>query len=133
MTKRHQTNSNYQMIWGVVKKIPRGKVATYGEIARLSGLLGQARQVGYALHALPPGSNVPWYRVINSQGKISLPRSNGQYTKQKRLLEKEGVVFRKAGVNLNEFGCLRCFDESDRRLSQPAGLKKIKRRSRDIS
>jgi methylated-DNA-protein-cysteine methyltransferase related protein len=84
--------STYEMIYRVVLKIPRGKVATYGQIAHLSGIGGHARQVGYALHALPAKSRVPWHRVINAKAQISL-RSTGESTKQKALLEKEGIVF----------------------------------------
>ena len=74
--------------------IPRGRVATYGQIARLAGLGGQARRVGYALAALPSGSRVPWHRVVNAAGRIS-PRSGdrGMETLQRRMLEREGVVF----------------------------------------
>jgi methylated-DNA-protein-cysteine methyltransferase-like protein len=103
--------SSYQRIWDMVSQIPKGKVASYGDIARLSGFFGQARKVGYALHALPPGSSVPWHRVINSQGKISLPRSNRHHVKQKRLLENEGVVFKKGRVELKEFGWLESLDD----------------------
>jgi methylated-DNA-protein-cysteine methyltransferase-like protein len=81
------------MIWKVVRRIPRGRVATYGQIAELAGLEGHARQVGYALHNLPGRSDVPWHRVINSRGEIS-PRSAGDsHELQRMLLESEGVVF----------------------------------------
>ena len=81
------------MIWKVVRRIPRGRVATYGQIAELAGLEGHARQVGYALHNLPDRSDVPWHRVINSRGEIS-PRSAGDsHELQRMLLESEGVVF----------------------------------------
>lgn len=133
MNKRHRANSNYQVIREMVRQIPRGRVATYGDIARLSGLLGQARQVGYALHALPPSSNLPWYRVINSQGKISFPRSNGHYAKQKRLLEREAVVFKRGRVNLKEFGWLQSFDDGDRRFLHPAEARSAGRKSRGNS
>lgn len=80
-------------IYAVVKRIPRGRVATYGQIATLAGLDGHARQVGYALHDLPPRSNVPWHRVINAKGEIS-PRSAGDsHELQRMLLESEGIEF----------------------------------------
>jgi methylated-DNA-protein-cysteine methyltransferase-like protein len=110
MAARHQIKKHYHAIWEIVRQIPKGKVATYGEIAKLGGRLGQARQVGYALHALPSKSGIPWHRVINSQGKISLPKANGHYTAQRQLLEKEGVVFKKGRVDLKEFGWLHSFD-----------------------
>jgi methylated-DNA-protein-cysteine methyltransferase-like protein len=97
-------------IWETVKQIPKGKVATYGDIATLSGLSGQQRLVGYALHNLPPKSNVPWQRVINAQGRISLPRRTAGYRRQKKLLEKEGVVFEKEIVDLDRFGLIQSFD-----------------------
>jgi len=81
----------YELIWSTVRKIPRGRVATYGQIAELAGLEGHARQVGYALHNLPSGSKVPWHRVINAKGEIS-PRSAGDsHELQRMLLEAEGV------------------------------------------
>ncbi len=80
-------------IWQVVALIPAGKVATYGDVARLAGLPGAARRVGAALRALPPDTRIPWHRVINAQGKLSLPEgSRAQYTQRERL-EAEGVVF----------------------------------------
>ena len=87
----------WQRIWRVVARIPRGRVATYGQIAHLAGLPGQARQVGYALAALPDGSRVPWQRVVNARGQTS-PRSSFDGAARQRLrLEEEGVVFDAAG------------------------------------
>jgi methylated-DNA-protein-cysteine methyltransferase related protein len=79
-----------------VRRIPRGRVATYGQVATLSGLPGRARQVGYALHALHAATALPWQRVVNAAGAISLPPMNGGLT-QRLLLEKEGVQFDAAG------------------------------------
>src|SRR3954468_11782518 len=85
--------SRYQTIYAIIRRIPRGRVATYGQIAELAGLEGHARQVGYALHNLPERSDVPWHRVVNSRGEIS-PRSAGDsHELQKFLLEEEGVEF----------------------------------------
>jgi len=82
----------YALIWAWIQKIPRGRVATYGQIAALAGLEGHARQVGYALHNLPDGADVPWHRVINAQGEIS-PRSAGDsHELQRLLLEAEGIA-----------------------------------------
>jgi methylated-DNA-protein-cysteine methyltransferase related protein len=87
----------YDLIYKTVKKIPRGRVATYGQIAELAGLEGHARQVGYALHNLPGASDVPWHRVINAKGEIS-PRSGGDsHELQRMLLEAEGVGFDSRG------------------------------------
>ena len=97
-----------QRIWQVVALIPRGKVATYGEVAHQAGLPGAARRVGRSLKDLPEGTRIPWHRVINAQGRISLPPgSASQYTQRARL-EAEGVVFRdNKTVDFKRFGWLR--------------------------
>jgi len=87
------TSPAYERIWSMVRRIPRGKVATYGQIAELAGMEGHARQIGYAMHALPPKSNVPWHRVINSRGEVSPRTSGDSHELQRMLLEAEGVVF----------------------------------------
>jgi methylated-DNA-protein-cysteine methyltransferase related protein len=96
----------YEIIWATVRQIPRGKVATYGQIAAESGFPGQARLVGYALHALPRGAEVPWQRVINAKGRISFPKESGIYRRQRRMLAAEGVTFLKDTIDLNRFGWL---------------------------
>ncbi len=83
----------YGRIYRVVGRIPRGRVATYGQVALLAGLAGHARQVGYALHALDAGSEVPWHRVINARGEVSLRSVPGWERVQHQLLEDEGVRF----------------------------------------
>lgn len=90
-------NKTYEKIYTVIQLIPRGKVATYGLIAEVASLPGQARLVGYALNSLPEGYQVPWHRVINSQGKISLSTSGGWGEYQRSLLEAEGVIFNDIG------------------------------------
>jgi methylated-DNA-protein-cysteine methyltransferase-like protein len=85
--------STYDEIYAVVRRIPRGRVATYGQVAERAGLGGHARQVGYALSALPEGSTVPWHRVVNAKGEISVRREPGCDTGQRTLLEAEGVAF----------------------------------------
>lgn len=82
---------SYQRIYTVVRRIPKGRVATYGQVARLAGLAGHARQVGYALHALPDGTLVPWHRVVNASGRISTRAVRGGELVQQLLLEREGV------------------------------------------
>lgn len=96
----------YDLILETVRQIPRGKVASYGDVAKLSGLPGQPRLVGYALHNLPRNSEVPWQRVINSQGKISLPRKSGSYSRQKKLLEQEGIQFENERIDFDRFGII---------------------------
>jgi len=91
------TKSRWETIYRAVRNVPRGRVASYGQIAELAGLEGHARQVGYALHALPDGSGVPWHRIINAKGEIS-PRSAGDsHELQRMLLEAEGVKFDERG------------------------------------
>jgi len=87
------TSPNYERIYTIVRRIPRGRVATYGQVAELAGLEGHARQVGYAMHALPAKSNVPWHRVINARGEVSPRTSGDSHELQRMLLEAEGVVF----------------------------------------
>ena len=98
-------SSPYQRIYAVVRRIPRGKVATYGQIARLARLPGRARQVGYAMHALPRGTTVPWQRVVNAQGKVSRRRAPGAELTQRMILLREGVRFGGGGrISLALYG-----------------------------
>ena len=95
----------YSRIYSVVERIPPGKVATYGQIASLAGYPRQARQVGYALHNLPAESGIPWHRVINARGEVSLRAEEGWEGYQRHLLEEEGVDFDERGrVDLRIFG-----------------------------
>lgn len=89
-----------QAILLVVGSIPSGKVCTYGKIAEMASLKGHARLVGTVMKKLPSGSRIPWFRVINSQGKISFPENSEKYQQQKSLLEQEGIVFKGTKVNL---------------------------------
>jgi methylated-DNA-protein-cysteine methyltransferase-like protein len=90
----------------VVRQIPRGRVATYGQIATLAGLDRQARLVGYAMNALPRGTRVPWHRVINAKGMTSARSGNpAGALNQRLLLETEGVKFDSRGrVSLERYG-----------------------------
>jgi methylated-DNA-protein-cysteine methyltransferase-like protein len=83
----------------VVARIPSGRVATYGQVARLAGLLGHARLVGYALSALPGGSPLPWHRVVNAKGRISMRGTgSGMDVVQRLRLKRERVSFDRKGV-----------------------------------
>ena len=82
----------YERIYAVVRRIPRGRVATYGQIAELAGASGP-RQVGYALNALPAHLRLPWHRVINVRGEVSARAESGSELRQQLLLEEEGVRF----------------------------------------
>lgn len=90
-------SNNYQRIYAVVRRIPEGRVATYGQVAAEADLPGHARQVGYALHALDDDT-VPWHRVINAQGRVSLRAEPGFEGFQQHLLEEEGVAFNDRGA-----------------------------------
>ncbi len=98
----------YARIYKVVRRIPKGRVATYGQVASLAGLGGHARQVGYALSALadddPRQKGVPWHRVINTRGEISVREAPGSDLDQRRALEAEGVQFSATGrVSLERY------------------------------
>ena len=104
----HQKNTQadrpanfYQRVYALVAQIPSGQVATYGQIARLLGHPSAARAVGYALRALPNGSDIPWQRVINASGRISARGNPHCEAIQRVLLEAEGVSFGRGGtINL---------------------------------
>ena len=85
----------WRAICRAVEQIPRGRVASYGQVAELAGLPGRARLVGRVLAHLPPGSELPWHRVVNARGELSLPGSGAQ--RQRERLEAEGVGFSPAG------------------------------------
>jgi methylated-DNA-protein-cysteine methyltransferase-like protein len=101
--------SPYEKIYAVIARIPRGKVATYGQVAALAGLPGHARQVGTALGVLPESSTVPWQRVINARGEVSPRGGQGglgiREGFQRHLLEEEGVPFDERGrIDLDRNG-----------------------------
>lgn len=90
--------SAYEVIYAVVRQIPAGRVATYGQVAELANMPGQARLVGYALYRVTHDLEVPWHRVINAKGEISQsPLRHGDDHLQRALLEQEGIEFSSAG------------------------------------
>jgi methylated-DNA-protein-cysteine methyltransferase-like protein len=91
---RATAQDSYSRIWRVVRRIPRGRVATYGQIAALAGLPGRARLAGYALYALPEGSPLPWHRVVGAGGRLTIAKLDPASALTQRLkLEREGVEF----------------------------------------
>ncbi|MCH7336165.1 MGMT family protein [Acinetobacter sp. NIPH 2699] len=99
------TKELHRQILEVIALIPYGKVASYGQIARLAGLPKHARLVGYVLKHLDKESKIPWHRVINGQGRISVTRMNDQGENiQQNLLEEEGIHLLNGKVNLKVFG-----------------------------
>jgi methylated-DNA-protein-cysteine methyltransferase-like protein len=97
--------SSRTLIYDVVRSIPRGRVSTYGDVAKAAGLAGHARQVGYALAALEADTDVPWHRVVNAQGRVSARRGDrSSESIQQALLEAEGVRFVRGGsIDLEQF------------------------------
>ncbi len=101
--------SFYSRVYEVVKKIPKGKVTTYGEIAAILNSPRAARAVGYALNALKKNESqfIPWQRVINAKGEISFKGDTIRANLQRKLLEQEGIVFNiVAQIDLARFGWL---------------------------
>jgi methylated-DNA-protein-cysteine methyltransferase-like protein len=96
------TLNAYPRIWRVVARIPRGKVASYGTVSRPAGYPTQPRMAGYALHRLPDGLDLPWHRVLNSRGKISLRGEAA--TEQQRRLKEEGIEFSRGRVDMRRYG-----------------------------
>jgi len=88
-----KTLSFFEKVYILVRMIPEGKIASYGQIAAYLGHPRAARTVGWALHGIPEGSDIPWQRVINSKGRITISNVEYSATLQRHLLEEEEVVF----------------------------------------
>ncbi len=128
---RTATTPLYRRIYEVVRRIPVGRVATYGQVARWAGYPGYARQVGYALYRLlPQDSDVPWQRVINAQGRISYsPLRYGSDDHQRALLEAEGIEFDDQDrIDLKRYG----LDPLDRELTDLQHLAPSVHDSKDL-
>ena len=97
-------SESYRRIYDVVRRIPKGRIATYGQVARLAGLPRHARLVGYALNALAHDTPLPWFRVVNAKGQVSI-RSNGlgHDRLQARILGGEGVRFVRGSIPLSRY------------------------------
>lgn len=93
-----------QAIYLALASIPAGRVVTYGQLAAMAGLPRAARLAGRALRDLPKGTELPWHRVINAQGKISLPEESPSYREQIKRLAKEGVLLDNNKINLRIYG-----------------------------
>ena len=93
-----EDNPALQAIWHVVCAIPRGRVSTYGAVARAAGLPGRARQTGFALRVAPRALNLPWHRVVGAGGRIAFPKSSREHLEQARRLRAEGVAVRDGRV-----------------------------------
>lgn len=95
--------SAQERIWRTVQHIPAGKVSSYGQIADFAGLPGRARLVGKSLGQIPDKIQVPWYRVLRSNGHIAFPKGSEAALRQTGLLQEEGVVVLNNRVKLKEF------------------------------
>lgn len=97
--------SVFEQIYRVVRCIPPGRVATYGQVARMAGMPRGARTVGWAMHSLPEGTDVPWHRVIHARGTVHGPPGSHGALLQRLLLEEEGIVFDEQGrIDLELYG-----------------------------
>src|SRR5689334_24951835 len=88
-----------QSIWNVVARIPRGRVSSYGDVARAAGLPGRARLAGRALRLVPDDMNLPWHRVMGAGGRIVFPKGTRHFREQSRLLRSEGVAVKDGRVD----------------------------------
>lgn len=120
-----------QRIWDTIRRIPPGQVSSYGEIAGRAGLPGRARLVGKVLGQVPEGLEVPWFRVLRSDGRIAFPPQSAPYREQRARLIGEGVRVERGRVRLDDFGWGRNLDRelwapppesgTARRAKKPAG------------
>ncbi|MEL6603761.1 MAG: MGMT family protein [Cyanobacteria bacterium J06614_10] len=111
--------SCYPKIYDVVKLIPYGKVATYGQVADLAGLIGKPRVVGYALYRVTTDTEIPWHRVINAKGEVSRSSlRDGNDDLQQLLLEEEGIVFERGKLDLNRYRWRPSLTEVEQALCQ---------------
>ncbi len=88
-----------QAIWSVIARIPRGRVSSYGDVARAAGLPGRARLAGKALRLVPEDMNLPWHRVMGAGGRIVFPKGSRHFREQARLLRSEGVAVKDGRVD----------------------------------
>lgn len=98
------TDSPTRRIYEAVKRIPRGKVATYGQVAEMAGEKKMARAVGNALHKNPEPDVIPCYRVVNAKGELSGEFAFGGAGRQAELLQKDGIVVENGRVDLGKYG-----------------------------
>lgn len=100
MSKQQES---FEKIWATIRRIPLGRVATYGQIATEAGFPKRPRLTAQALAHVPPGMEIPWYRVINAQGRIAIPEGSRGHREQKQRLQREGVKFDGKRVDLETY------------------------------
>ncbi|MFW2404789.1 MAG: MGMT family protein [Gammaproteobacteria bacterium] len=98
-----KSSKTFPRIWNVVYAIPEGCVATYGQVAELAGIGRGARMVGWALGQAPDRGTLPWHRVLNAQGKISIPPGSRARAEQIRRLTAEGIVVNDGKVDMRRY------------------------------
>ncbi|MGX8715978.1 MAG: MGMT family protein [Lachnospiraceae bacterium] len=103
MIRDHHKHNSYERIYQVVRQIPRGTVATYGQVAALAGNKRWARVVGYALHVNPDPEGIPCYRVVNREGRVSDAFAFGGGNRQIQLLEADGIPCPDGYVDLSKY------------------------------
>ena len=114
---KNKSDTDAERILAAIKRIPRGRVSTYGAVADVAGLPRRARLVGTVLRTT--SARVPWQRVINASGRISFPVGSEAHTRQRKLLEREGVIFAGGRVDLQRYGWPRRDQELDELLWKP--------------
>jgi len=102
--KNTASTMNREALYIALLAVPAGKVITYGQLAALAGLPGAARLAGTVLCRLPENTELPWHRVINAQGKISLPPDSAAYKNQCQRLQAEGVEVKNGKISLHIYG-----------------------------
>jgi methylated-DNA-protein-cysteine methyltransferase-like protein len=112
---------SWDPVYRLIKKIPRGRVTTYGQLAKALRLPGGARAVGYAMAATPKGKGIPWHRVIGAGGRVRVPEPHASL--QRRLLETEGIEFDGGSIDINIFGW-----SPDRKKPGPQKRKRVRSR-----
>jgi methylated-DNA-protein-cysteine methyltransferase-like protein len=100
---RAEPLTDAERIWQVVARIPCGRVCSYGQVAELAGLVRRARLVGRILSRLPEGSRLPWHRVVNARGELSLPAESEGARLQRSRLESEGICFLRGRISLAQY------------------------------
>jgi methylated-DNA-protein-cysteine methyltransferase related protein len=114
----------WDRVYRLVKRIPRGRVTTYGAIAKAIREPGGARVVGYAMAGMPSGQGIPWHRVVGAGGRIRLPEPHA--SKQRRLLETEGIEVGLRSIDMEIYGWL---PKSKKKSSTTKSKRKTKRKT----
>ena len=103
MTKRKLKDATLERIWSTIEDIPHGRVANYGQVAELAGFPRGARLVCYALRVVPGERRIPWFRVINAQGRIAIAKDSPGYKEQAERLRAEGVMVNEGKVDMKKY------------------------------